>query len=174
MSIRGAAVLGLRLLAILLLVLWLFRLPELALFLLMHGLAEEAPLFSAVVALAVGLPPLLAAFLWFGVGRLADVILPPRTAQGREEAWNNYDAQVVAYSAIGIFLVIWSLPSLVRHAYLIYQARDHFDGWANVGTALWLDFAIAGLQTLLALALVLGATGLAVIVARLRRLGAAS
>lgn len=160
---RGAAVLGIRLLALLILILWLFRLPELAAGLSAASL--EVSSLTATLWMLLCLPPLLAGLLWFGVRHVADAILPARTAQPHSPRMGNYEWQVIVYSAVALFLIATALAALPVPLYHVATA-DEFDAVA------WLELAAVVLRLALGAALLFTTPWLAHTIARWRRLGA--
>ncbi len=170
---RGAAVLGLRLLALLILVWWLFQLPETVAYLALPA-AGTPPggSFYLAVTLVLLLPPVLAGLLWFGVGRMADIVLPIRTAQGRSPRLGNYQAQVIAYSAVGLFLLLGGLPELARTVHGVWAYRLKMSEMPGFHSGLWAALLAAVLRLLLGATLILRAPAVAILIQRLRRAGA--
>lgn len=165
MTNRGVAVLGLRLLALAVLVFWLLRLPE------QYALLRERPGDGVLLGLLLA-PLLLAGLLWSQVRWLADLILPQRTAQAGSQRLDSYQAQVIAFAAVGVLLLILSLPELIRVGFAVRQAYEPILGAGSVETALWVQLLTTLLQFALAVSLLLGGRGLAGGLIRLRRLGA--
>jgi hypothetical protein len=161
---RGLAVLGLRLLALLVAVLWLLRLPE-GYFALAS--ADYAPALLIVLAL----PPLLAVLLWAQVGRLVELVLPQRTAEGTAERAEPGEWQAVAFAAVGVLVLVEALPALVRVGLSVYLQWQPLDGPEAVSSALWVELGAAMLRLVLAISLVFGSRGLARWVVQLRRAG---
>lgn len=159
---RGASVLGLRLLALLVLVLWLFRLPEIAAGLTSMPLGARA--LATALWLLLCLPPVVAGLLWFGVRHVADVILPARSLAPRSLHLGNYEWQVIAYSAVALFLLATAVPALPAPLYQLAVTE-------GLAVAAWLDLIAVSLRLALGAALLFTAPWLAHTIARWRRLG---
>ena len=117
----------------------------------------------------LGLPLclLVAALLWVSVGRIADWVLPAR--RGRSLAQGGTvtvdDAQVIAYSAVGLYLAVDSLPDIFIAAWPLLG--NHMQIASS--TAAFAGLAAPAIRMALGAVLFLGARGLASFVRELRR-----
>lgn len=157
MTNRGMAVLGVRLLALYFLVHHLSALP-----LMLTSKAESSWLSS----LAMLIPLLAVALLWFFAGSLASLILPRRTAAPQASApANSSDWYGVAFAAVGLLITLNSLPELLRIALEIYWQRQELQG---ISPTQIVAVAAALLQFLLGLLALLGRRGLSRAIVSLR------
>lgn len=163
MTNRGVAVVGIRLLAVYLLIQLLLLLPQAA----DRWADPSRAAMPVVLTLAGGL--LAAAVLWFGVSSLAGWIVPSRTAQSlaEEQAGDPVSpAGAAAFSAAGVLLAAWALPDLLA------QLLSHYDAPPGDQAETLLPLAVAALRVALGLAVMLGSSGLARTIHHLRRTGA--
>ncbi|MBA1145660.1 hypothetical protein H0Z60_01185 [Ectothiorhodospiraceae bacterium WFHF3C12] len=163
MTNRGMAVIGIRLLAIYLALQLMLMLPR------AFDRWDDPQRPDLPVALTLLAGTCVAAFLWFGVRRLAGWMLPSRTAQSLEEQNGDPLAQpaaAVAFSAVGALLVIWALPDL------LVTALDHYEAAPVPDRDTLTPFAVAALRVALGIGVMLGSAGLARAVHHLRRTGA--
>lgn len=159
MTNRGVAVVGLRLLAIYIVIRLLFLLPRAV----GHWADSTRPDAPIAVVMAAGLG--LAVFLWFRVGTLAGWILPARTAESLAAGRPDEEAPTaLLFPAAGVLLLAWSLPELIAQALVLYDAGV-VDGEQATG------FAAAALRVLLGIGLMLGGAGLERAIHHLRRTG---
>lgn len=126
---------------------------------------------SGVIGLASILLALLpalavAGLLWFFVGRIADLILPTRRGYsiGSGTAVTVSDAQIIAYSAVGLYLLADSLPRVVITAWPLLTGPSH--PVMPIGGVV---LVAAVLRLMLGVVLFLGARGLAGAIRQLRR-----
>lgn len=109
----------------------------------------------------------VAALLWVCVGRIADVVLPMR--RGRSIAHGRTvtvdDAQVIAYSAVGLYLAADSLPDIAIAAWPLLS--PHLQITSATGPLE--GVAAPAIRLVLGATLFLGARGLASFVRELRR-----
>lgn len=108
----------------------------------------------------------VAGLLWICVGRIADLILPMRrgysVAHGSAVTVN--DAQVIAYSAVGLYLLADSLPRVVTTSWPLLLSYPQ-----PAGSPIPLGLAADSIRLALGAVLFLGARGLAGLVRQLRR-----
>ncbi|HEX5514995.1 MAG TPA: hypothetical protein VFY81_11395 [Gammaproteobacteria bacterium] len=156
MTNRGAAVLGVRLLALYFFVHSLINLPMVA------GAVYPQNYWQLLA------PLVLAGLLWSGVGRIASWILPQRTAAPPAPAADPADWYVLAFAAVGLLVTVQALPVLVEVAAQVYrQSRDLQD----LDAALLAALSAAVLRLGLGLAVLFGSRGFARLIARLRTAG---
>jgi len=167
MSNRGIAVVGVRLLALYLVLRLVFLVPELV----THWSIPTGGAGTRVATLIV--VALIAAFLWFRVGTVVGWILPARTAQSleQEDGIHERQAQALAFSAVGALLLAWTLPDLVLHGYLLYREWRFVPVVASLDTNLVLGASTTLLRVILGAALFFGSGGLVRLVHHLRRAG---
>lgn len=112
-SHRGLAVVGIRLLA---------------LYLLLQGVQRLALTAAADGFVPHALVPLLlGAVLWLGVGRVAGVMIPARRALGpaAPEGLRGVALGALVFGGVGLFLIVDTLPDLASTWYLVQPAdRD--------------------------------------------------
>lgn len=160
---RGIAVVGIRLLAVYLLLQLLLLVPDAV----ERWTDATRPAAPVVLTMLAGL--VAAAFLWTGTGRVASWMLPARTARSlaEEQAGQTAaDRGLVAFSAAGALLIAWTLPELLSAALTYYTA-----GPINRDETL-LPLLVAALRLALGFGMMLGSAGLARAVHHLRRTGA--
>lgn len=156
MTNRGVAVLGVRLLALYLLVHSLANLP------MMAGTVHLQAYWRLLAALV------LAGLLWWRAGRVASWMLPQRTAVPPPPAADPADWYALAFAAVGLLVTVQALPVLIEVAAQAYrQSRNFQDLDAAQLTAL----STAALRLGLGLALLLGGRGFTRLIARLRTSG---
>lgn len=163
MTNRGVAVVGIRLLAVYLLIQLLLLMPQAA----ERWGDPSRPVVPVSLTILAGL--LAAAWLWFGVRRLAGWIVPSRTAQSLadEHAGDPVGPTgAPAFSAAGVVLVGWALPDLLA------LVLTHYDSAPGNREETLLPLAVAGLRVALGVLVMLGSTGLARTIHHLRRTGA--
>jgi hypothetical protein len=160
MTNRGVAVVGLRLLAIYIVIRLLFLLPRAV----DHWTDSARPDAPIALVMVAGLG--LAVFLWFRVGTLAAWILPARTAESLATGGGDGREAPTAllFPAAGVLLLAWSLPDLIVQTLLLYDA-------GVVESEQMTGFATAALRVLLGAGLMLGSAGLERAIHHLRRTG---
>lgn len=108
----------------------------------------------------------VAGLLWVCVGRIADLVLPTRSgysvAHGSAVTVN--EAQIIAYSAVGLYLLADSLPRIVATSWPLLVNYPQ-----PVGSPISLGLAADSIRLALGAMLFLGARGLAGLVRQLRR-----
>ncbi|MDN5869850.1 MAG: hypothetical protein L0H73_03895 [Nitrococcus sp.] len=163
MTNRGLAVLGIRLFSLFIALQAL--LSPLQPYIRMHTL-DSGQVITTSTLLGLLLCLMVAALLWVSVGRIADLVLPNRrgSAPVQGEAVTVHDAQVIAYSAVGLYLVVDSLPHMAVASWPLLSNHPH-----SYGVPEQLGLVAAGIRLMLGAALFLGARGLAGLVHRLRR-----
>lgn len=163
MTNRGLAVLGIRLFSLFIALQAL--LSPLQPYIGMQGLGS-GPINNTSTLLGLLLCLMVAALLWVSVGRIADLMLPERrghpVAHGAAVTVN--DAQVIAYSAVGLYLVVDSLPQFAVASWPLLSSHPQ-----NYGLPEQLGLVAASIRLMLGAGLFLGARGLAGFVHRLRR-----
>ena len=131
-----------------------------------HTLASD-PIDSTSSLLGLLLCLLVAGLLWVCVGRIADLVLPTR--RGRSIAHGGTvtvdDAQVIAYSAVGLYLAADSLPDILIASWPLLS--PHIQIASSTGPLGGL--AAPAIRLALGATLFLGARGLASLVRELRR-----
>lgn len=157
MSNRGAAVLGVRLLALHLFLHSLITLPAAV------AQLDQQELWLPLIGLLAPLP--LGLLLWLGAGQVASRMLPQRTAAPPPPAADPSDWYALAFATVGLLISIQALPPLLELAAEAYRlAQELQDLTANQAAAL----GAAVLRLLLGLTALLGSRGLARLIARLR------
>lgn len=108
----------------------------------------------------------VAGLLWVCVGRIADLVLPTRRGYSvaHGSAITVSDAQVIAYSAVGLYLLADSLPRIVTTSWPLLLNYPQ-----SAGLPIPLGLAAEGIRFVLGAVLFLGARGLAGLVRQLRR-----
>lgn len=155
-SHRGLAVVGIRLLALYLL---LQGVQSLALIVTAPDASDGLPVALALVPLFLG------AVLWLGVGRFASVMIPARRALGSASPVGiSGDALgALMFGGLGLFLIADTLPGLISAYYLLepieYDPERFLPQW---------------LRLLLGIAIFVGARGLGRLHAWLRYAGRAA
>lgn len=162
MTNRGLAVLGIRLFSLFIALQAL--LSPLQPYVRMQAL-DFGPVTTMSTLLGLLLCLLVAALLWVSVGRIADLVLPERRGYSvvHGGAITVHDAQVIAYSAVGLYLVVDSLPQLAVASWPLLSNHP-----LSYGLAEQLDLVAVGIRLMLGAALFLGARGLAGLVHQLR------
>lgn len=146
LTLRGIAVVGVRLMGLYFLARALVSLP----------LAASGHLWSVAATAVVGLG------LWGGVHRVVNAMLPARSAASVNPA--SPDAGLaghLAFAALGVFVVCDSVPELVRVALTQWQAARPD----------WLPLVQAAAPPLMGLLVFFGAGGLVRLVEHLRHAG---
>lgn len=169
MSNRGIAVVGVRLLALYLVLRLVFLVPELVAY-WRYADGGGVTYFATLAAVA-----LIAAFLWFRVGTVVGWILPARTAQSlaEEDGPQERQVQALAFSAVGALLLAWTAPDLILHGYLLYRDWTFVPSVASLDAGPLMDAAKALLRAILGALLFFGSGGLVRLVHHLRRVGSA-
>lgn len=163
MTNRGLVVSGIRLFALFIALQALFSLlqPHVCVF----GSSSDLASSTASTLPGLLLCLMVAGLLWIYVGRIADLVLPARRgysiAQGT--AVTVHDAQVIAYSAVGLYLVADSLPHILTAS---WPQLSNYPPLADSSATL--EMAATGIRLLLGAMLFLGARGLAGLVRQLR------
>ena len=163
MTNRGLVVSGIRLFALFIALQALLSLlqPHTRVF----GLGSD-PAHNAVSTLpGLLLCLMVAGLLWVCVGRIADLVLPARRGYSvaHGTAVTVHDAQVIAYSAVGLYLLADSVPHILTASWPLLSNYPPPDG-----SSVTLGMAAAGIRLLLGALLFLGARGLAGLVRQLR------
>jgi hypothetical protein len=163
MTNRGAAVLGIRLLALYLVIQALLRLPG-------YMAADAEYHTGGMLFAAVILPMLVALVLWAGVRRMADLLMPARRAESIQQPRPAAPEQIQAtvFAAVGLFLTVDSLPDLVTSLWRVLEAAS-----LTLTDALSIQLMAESVRTLLGVAIFLGAQGLVGLLNRLRHAGRA-
>lgn len=156
MSNRGAAVLGVRLLALYFFLQGLTGLPAAA----QPAGQEDWPVLVGLLA-----PLLLGVLFWLGAGQVASRMLPQRTAIPPHPAGSLHDWYALAFAAVGLLVSLHALPPLLVLAAEAWQRARELQALGFVRTV---ELAAAGLKLALGLAALLGSRGLAGVVIRLR------
>ncbi len=164
MTNRGLAVLGIRLFALFIALQALLS-PLKPYSKGPHVFATEPvngtnPLLGSLLCLMV------AGLLWVCVGRIADWVLPAR--RGHSLAHGNAvtvsDAQIIGYSAVGLYLMADSLPDILLTFWPLLSNYAQLEGSPEQ-----LSLVAAGIRFTLGITLFLGGRGLAGFVRQLRR-----
>ncbi|MDN5850618.1 MAG: hypothetical protein L0H63_13430 [Nitrococcus sp.] len=163
MTNRGLAVLGIRLFSLFIALQAL--LSPLQPYIRVQVL-DSGSVTSTSTLLGLLLCLMVAALLWVSVGRIADLVLPERRGYPavHGEAVTIHDAQVIAYSAVGLYLVVDSLPHIAVASWPLLANHPQSYGFSDQ-----LGLVAAGIRLMLGAALFLGGRGLAGLVHRLRR-----
>jgi hypothetical protein len=152
-SHRGLAVVGIRLLALYLLLQ------------AVHELALQVAADAAGPSAAWLVPLLLGAVLWAGVGRVASVMIPVRRAVGLTAASASAGTSTVAalvFGGVGLFLIADTLPGVI--ADWLWLAPDERDPRQFLGQLL---------RLLIGVVVFVGARGFARLLGWLRYAGRA-
>ncbi|HET8701246.1 MAG TPA: hypothetical protein VFL97_06225 [Nitrococcus sp.] len=130
-----------------------------------HALASD-PTSTASAWVGLSLCLIVAGLLWIYVGRLADLVLPTRRGYSvaHGSAITANDAQAIAYSAVGLYLIADSLPHIVITSWPLLSSYSQPDG-----SIVPLGLAADTIRLTLGASLFLGARGLAGLVRQLRR-----
>lgn len=163
MTNRGAAVIGLRLLALYFFVHSLTLLPQA--YSLLSGRTPAYDTVHGWLLAAAQLVPLAASLLlWFGVRPLVDALLPQRTAS-TPPATDLGDWYAPAFAAVGLLVTIEALPAVLRSGAAIHYSLQALQ---PLEPELVIELAVAVLRLLLGLVALLGSRGLAGLIVRLR------
>ncbi len=164
MTNRGAAVIGLRLLALYFFIHSLTLLPQ-AYGLLSGGLAADDAVHAWPLAAACLVALAASVLLWFGVRPLVAVLLPQRTVTGSPAAADPGDWYAPAFAAVGLLVTIEALPAVLRSGAAIHYSLQALQ---PLEPELVIELAVAVLRLLLGLVALLGSRGLAGLIVRLR------
>ncbi|MCO6441005.1 MAG: hypothetical protein J5I81_07965 [Nitrococcus mobilis] len=165
MTNRGLAVLGIRLFALFIALQALFSLLQ-SDFGGQQLVPAAEPINGTSTLLGVLLCLMVAGLLWVCVGRIADWVLPTRRGHSLAlgDAVTVSDAQIIAYSAVGLYLMADSLPGILLTFWPLLLNYAQLDGSPEQ-----LSLAAAGIRFTLGLMLFFGGRGLAGLVRQLRR-----
>lgn len=136
MTGRSWAVLFCRLLAIYVIIELITSLSYCSILPSLVGRAEAWE--TAAVTASFLVPTLLLAglgyFLWTRAEYLS--VRVTRESPGEEKGMSPLDAQVIAYTSVGLFVLAMTIPEIFRHMYSLYTLRDAhmttFEEWANI------------------------------------------
>ena len=109
------------------------------------------------------------AFLWLGAGYLARRMVPDSEEKALGTALSARDFQVIAFSVVGLLLVVKALPDAASTAWRYAQLPDSPGGWLRA--ELPMHLIRLGLQFVIGLGLFFGARGLVGMWRKLHGLG---
>lgn len=164
MTNRGLAVLGIRLFALFIALQAL--LSSLQLYSRWQHVPASEPITGTGTLLGLLLCLMVAGLLWVCVGRIADWVLPARRGHSLAHAdtVTVSDAQTIAYSAVGLYLVADSLPDILLTFWPLLSSYVQMRGAPEQ-----LNLVAACIRFALGITLFFGGRGLAGLVRQLRR-----
>ena len=137
------------------------------------SVAEASSQMAAVInfSLVPSLLYILAALIfWFGAARIVRILIPTESEISGGSTINLFQAQSIAFSAVGIFLLAGALPEMggVLYKFSLMKEMDShaqmfFDTKANIVELL--------IRLLIGVLLLFGARGLSGVLIRIRELG---
>lgn len=160
MTNRGAAVLGVRLLALYLFLHTLITLPTAV------AQLDQQDFWLPLVGLLAPLP--LGLLLWLGAGQIASRMLPQRTAVPSPPAADPRDWYALAFAAVGLLISIQAVPPLLELAAEAYRLAQELQQLTPAQAA---ALSAALVRLMLGLMALLGSRGLARLISRLRTSG---
>lgn len=92
---------------------------------------------TAVVTVSILVPSILLAGLGYFLWTRAEYLSARMTGEGpkEEKGMSPLDAQVIAFTTVGLFVLAMTIPEIFHHMYSLYALRDAhttFEEWANI------------------------------------------
>ncbi len=113
---------------------------------------------------------IIAIILWFGAGRIVQLILPVNPQKRENSPISLFQVQAVAFASVGLFILFNALPEIGGVLYKVHLARE-MDSYAHISfetKALIFEYA---LRICLGTFLLFGSKGLSGLLVRLRQAG---
>jgi hypothetical protein len=115
-----------------------------------------------------------AVLLWIGAERLVHVVVPAKMLPASREHRRSIEFQAIAFSAVGLLILVNALPKIGGELYKAYLIAHSFDIQPQVSLADKARYVQVGLQALFGLMLLIWGAALSGLLLWFRELGVAT
>ncbi len=113
---------------------------------------------------------LVAAVLWFGTARIVQLLIPTASVENEGGTITLFQAQSVAFAAVGLLILLTSVPEMGEVLFKIYQLKA-LDSHNQASLGVQAQVFEISIQLLLGVLLLFGSKGLSGLLIRFREAG---
>lgn len=113
---------------------------------------------------------LIAVVLWFGAARIAQFLIPTASVENEGGTITLFQAQSVAFAAVGILILLTSVPEMGGVLFKMYQLKA-LDSHNQASLGVQAQVFEISIQVLLGVLLLFGSKGLSGLLIRFREAG---